>query len=184
MDQEKLKSIIESLLFTSGEPVKVSRLVKITESSKPEVENAILALSNDYASRKSGLVVVRKEKEVQLATNPDNAKYAEQLIKGVLQESLSAAAIEVLSIIAYRGPITRMNIESIRGVSCSYTLRNLLLRGLVTREENPKDARGYIYSISFEFLKNMGLTNLKELPDYENLSNDERIQSVISNQEA
>ncbi|MCX6765620.1 MAG: SMC-Scp complex subunit ScpB [Candidatus Moranbacteria bacterium] len=180
MEINKLKSIIESLLFVSGEPVKLSRLAKITQALKPEVENALMMLSAEYSTKKSGLILVRSGDEVQMATQPDNAQFVKQLIRGELQESLSSAALEVLSIVAYRGPITRSEIESIRGVNCTYTLRNLLLRGLVRREENPKDARGYIYQISFDFLKVLGMDDVKKLPDYERLSSDERVQSIIT----
>src|SRR4030042_2869575 len=135
MEQDKLKSIIESLLFISGEPAAVSRLAKIAGVPKAEVENAAMVLSGEYESQGRGLRIIKKGDEIQLASNPENAGFAEQLVKGELQESLSPAASEVLSIIAYRGPITRAGIEAIRGVNCTSTLRNLLLRGLVDREE-------------------------------------------------
>lgn len=181
MEQEQLKSIIESLLFISGEPVKISRLAKISGAPKPEVENAVMALAADYSSRKRGMILMRNGDEAQMASSPDNAKFTEQLIKGELQESLSPAALEVLSIVAYRGPVTRIGIESIRGVNCSYTLRNLLLRGLVVRQENPKDARSYIYEISFDFMKHLGIDDIKKLPEYESLARDSRIQSITDN---
>lgn len=180
MEPDKLKSIIESLLFVSGEPVKIMKLAKIAEVHKAEAENAIMALSGEYESRNRGLRIIKRNDEIQLATNPENAGYAEQLVKGELQESLTPAASEVLSIVAYRGPVTRAGIEAIRGVNCTYTLRNLLLRGLVDREENPKDARSYVYKITFDFLKHLGVNNIKKLPEYENLSKDSRIQSITS----
>ncbi len=181
MEKDKLKSILESLLFVSGEPVMVSRLAKISGAPKAEIENAVMILSGEYESRERGLRIIKKGDEIQLASNPENASFAEQLVKGELQESLSPAASEVLSIIAYRGPITRAGIEAIRGVNCTYTLRNLLLRGLVDREENPKDARSYVYKITFDFLKHLGIDDIKKLPEYENLSNDSRIQSITDN---
>lgn len=179
MEQEKLKSVIESILFSVGEPVKISKLTKITGAARPEVENALMVLSAEYSGQKRGVIILRKEDEVQLATNPENSVFVDQIIKSELQESLSQAALEVLSIIAYRGPITRMDIEAIRGVNCSYTVRNLLMRGLVERIDNPKDNRGYVYKISFDFLKKMGLESAAKLPDYETLSQDERAASVI-----
>ncbi|GBE17100.1 segregation and condensation protein B [bacterium BMS3Abin15] len=179
MNQDKLKSIIESLLFVSGEPIKISRLVKISGAPKPEIENAIMALSSEYESQNRGLRIVKKENQVQMATGPESAPYVQQLIEGKLQEELSTASLEVVSIVAYRGPITRANIESIRGVNCSYTLRNLLMRGLIDRTENPKDARGYVYSISFDFLKKLGIDDVKKLPDHEIMSKDERIDNII-----
>jgi len=182
MELNKLKSIIESLLFVSGEPIKISRLAKISGAPKPEIENAIMALSGEYESQSRGLRIIKKEDRVQMATGPESASYVQQLIEGELQEELSTASLEVLSIAAYRGPITRADIESIRGVNCSYTLRNLLMRGLIDRAENPKDARGYIYSISFDFLKKLGIDDVKKFPDYEIMSKDERMDNIISNQ--
>jgi len=180
MEIEKLKSIIESILFSVGEPVKIAKLVKITGSAKPEVENALMMLSAEYAGANRGLTLLRKEDEAQLATNSENAAFVDQIIKSELQESLSTSALEVLSIIAYRGPLTRTDVEAIRGVNCSYTVRNLLMRGLVERIDNPKDNRSYVYKISFDFLKKMGLESVEKLPDFETLSKDERINSVIA----
>ena len=181
MDKEQLKSIIESLLFASGEPLKIGKISRICATGKPETENAILELSAEYESSGRGLRIIRKNDEAQMATNPQNAPVVEQLIKGELTESLSPAALEVLSIVAYRGPVARSSIESIRGVNSSYTLRNLLMRGLVERKENPRDARAYIYEITFDLLRHLGIDEIKKLPDYETLSKDGRVDSIIEN---
>jgi segregation and condensation protein B len=180
MEQEKLQSIIESILFLSGESLKISRISKIAGASKAEIENAILALQNEYSLGQRGLVILKKEDEVQLATNPENAPFVEQLVKGEMQEALSRAALEVLSIVAYRGPLTRSEIEAIRGVNSSYTVRSLMLRGLMERIENPNDSRGYLYKISFDFLKKLGIDSVEKLPDFEALSKDERIDSILN----
>jgi len=183
MEQEKLKSAIESLLFMNGEPMKLAQLVKITGAPKPEVENALMILSGEYGSGNRGLMIIKKGDEIQMATNPENSAYIEQLVANELQGPLTQAVLEVASIIAYRQPITRAEIEAIRGVNSSYTLRNLLMRGLVERSDNPRDSRGYIYGISFDFLKKLGMENIKNLPDYEELSKDKRIDSIIGSQE-
>lgn len=180
MEIERTKSAVESVLFISGEPMKISKISKIIEVSKEDVENALMLLSGDYSSQKRGIVILRKEDEVQMATNPDNAEYVDKVVKSDLQEALSNASLEVLSIIAYRGPISRTEIEAIRGVNCTYTLRNLLMRGLIERIDNPKDLRGYVYKISFEFLKKLGIDNVNKLPDFDNLSQDSRVDSVIN----
>lgn len=161
----------------------ISKLAKITNTHKAEVENAIMVLSGDYSANKRGFSLIKKDDQVQLATNPENAEYVSQLVKGELRGSLSQAALEVVSIIAYRGPLTRAEIEAIRGVNSTYTLRNLLMRALVERIENPKDARGYLYQISFDFLKALGLQKVADLPDFENLSKDERAELIIKNAE-
>jgi len=182
MEQEKLQSIIESILFVSGEPIKKSKLLKILsgEVKAEDIEKTLSTLSEKYSDNKSGLMLLTKGEEIQLVSNPENAQYVENLVKNELQDSLSNAALEVVSIVAYRGPISKSEIEAIRGVNCSYTLRNLLLRGLIERNDNPRDSRGYVYSISFDFLKKLGVDDVKKLPDYGTLSVDERINSIIN----
>lgn len=181
MEPNQLKSAIESLLFISGEPVKIGKIAKICATGKPEIENAILEISAEFESANRGMRIIRKNDEVQMVTSPQNSVFVEQLVKGELQENLSAAALEVLSIVAYRGPVTRAAIESVRGVNCSYTLRNLLLRGLIERKENPSDARAYIYAVTFDLMRQLGIDELKKLPDFETLSSDGRIDSIIGN---
>jgi segregation and condensation protein B len=114
-----------------------------------------------------------------MATKPENAAHVEAFTKSALTESLSKAALEVLAIIAYRAPVTRAEIDAIRGVNCSFTLRNLLLRGLIEREGNPDDSRGYIYRPAFRFLEVLGLSKTSELPDFEALSQDERLTMIL-----
>lgn len=178
MEQEKLISVIESILFVSGEPTKKAKLAKILSVEKDALENILALLTEKYQASTSGLTLIIKGEEVQIVSNPENAQFVESLVKNELQDSLSSAALEVVSIIAYRGPISKAEIEAIRGVNCSYTLRNLLLRGLIERNDNPRDSRGYVYVISFDFLKKMGLDDVKKLPEYDILSVDSRIDSV------
>jgi segregation and condensation protein B len=181
MEVEKIKSSIESILFMSGDAVSLVRIMKVVAAEKDEIESAIASLQEEYATRKSGLTILRKEDEIQMATSPENSELLNQLVKSEIQENLSKSSLEVLAIVAYRGPITRVEIEAIRGVNCSFTLRSLLMRGLVERIGNPKDSRGYLYKISFDFLKKLGVESVSKLPDFENLSKDERIDSIIAN---
>jgi len=177
-----LKSVIESLLFVSGEPIKVSKLAQIIGLGSGEIESAIEELSAQYSASSSGLMLIAKGGEVQLVSASENAEFVESLVKNELEGPLSSAALEVLSIIAYRGPISKAEIEAIRGVNCSYTLRNLSMRGLAERVNNPKDARGFVYSVSFDFLKKLGIEKVENLPEYGTLSVDERINSIIEKQ--
>lgn len=176
MEKDKLMSVIESMLFVSGEPLKKRKLVKILEQDNDLIEECIIALQEKYSQSESGLKLLINADEVQLVSDPDNSIYVENLVKNEMQDSLSNSAMEVVSIIAYRGPISKPEIEQIRGVNCAYTLRNLLLRGLIVRNDNPRDTRGYVYTISFDFLKKMGIDDVKKLPDYATLSVDERIK--------
>jgi segregation and condensation protein B len=97
------------------------------------------------------------------------------LAKSELQEGLSKAALEVLAIVAYLAPVARAQIDAIRGVNSHFTLRNLSLRGLLDRSGNPKDARGYVYEPSMNFLTTLGLNNIEKLPNYTALRHDERL---------
>ena len=180
MEQDKLISVLESILFVSGEQVKKTKLLKILEVKKEELDEAIRILGEKYLAPQSGLSLIEKGEEIQLVSRPENADVIEILVKAELQDSLSNAAMEVASIIAYRGPISKTEIEAIRGVNCAYTLRSLLLRGLIERNDNPNDTRGYVYVISFDFLKKLGVENVKKLPEYDILSVDTRINSIIS----
>lgn len=160
-----LISIIETILFTYGEPMSLEKLAKITKAKKEEVHEALSALAREYEGR--GLAILKKGDEYQLGSNPAYANYIEELVKSEFSEELSKAAIETVAIIAYKGPVTRAQIEYVRGVNSSFTLRNLLMRGLIERVENPKDARSYLYRVSFDFLKHLGLTRLEDLPQYD-----------------
>lgn len=173
-------SALESLLFLSGEPITFARLAKALGRDEASVRKDAAALAEKHAADPaSGLMLVSNDASVRLATKPENAAAVEALTKSALTETLSKAALEVLSIIAYRAPIRRSEIEAIRGVNCSFTLRNLLLRGLIDREGNPSDARGYVYAPSLRFLETLGLPDIASLPDYASLSQDERLTVVL-----
>jgi segregation and condensation protein B len=179
MEKSNLKSVLESLLFVSGEPVKIGKLAKICNTAKNDIEAALLELDEEFQKEERGLSVIRKDDSVQLATNPKNSEYVNQMVSGELNADLSRSSLETLSIIAYKGPVTRSQIEAIRGVNCSYVLRGLLMRGLAERRE-ASDIRGYIYEISFDFLKRLGISSVENLPDWENLSKDEKVEEILS----
>lgn len=179
MTDAHLISALESLLFVSGEPLTLGRLAKTLKIDSGEVAAHIQTLTEKYArDPSSGLQLIAKDNSIKLATKPENSSFISALTKSMLQENLSQAASEVLAIIAYRAPITRGEIETIRGVNCSFTLRNLLLRDLIERQGNPADARGYVYLPTFKFLESLGLQNIAALPDYETLSQDERLKMI------
>lgn len=145
----------------------LSRLAKAAGAPKGEVESALHELQAEYRER--GINLISNGGEWQFVTHPRAKEAVERFLSGELADELSRAGLEVLAIIAYQGPVSHAAIDYIRGVDSSFSLRNLLIRGLVTREENPKDRRSYLYRISTEFLKHVGLTRLEELPNYDTL---------------
>ena len=109
--------------------------------------------------------------KVQLVASPYSIEAVKKLIKSDFEEDLSSAALETLAIISYRGPISRAAIENLRGVNCSFILQSLAIRGLIDRKNNPEDGRSYVYSVTFDFLKHLGLTKLEDLPNFNELKN-------------
>lgn len=165
-----LKSAIESMLFSIGEPISIEKLAKTLDVDKDLIKNTVQELEKDYETENRGLRILMKNEEIQLVSAPANSRYMEKLIKDELQEELTPASLEALAIIAYKGPLTRAEIEEIRGVNSSFILRNLLIRGLIERKGHPEDSRAYIYEISFNFLRKLGLKSIEELPDYKKLT--------------
>lgn len=166
-----IKQALESILFLQGEPISVEWLSKLLGGKKEQVARALEELREDYKER--GIVLLEKGGYWQLGTNPASHDAVEKFVKSEFTGELTKAALETLAIVAYKGPLTRAEVEYIRGVNSSFIMRNLLMRGLLARKENPKDARSFIYEISFDFLKYFGLTRLEELPQYQELSRKE-----------
>ena len=156
--------IIETLLFVADHPVAVSELVKTVEVSKGQIEKALDHLAEFYQQR--GLRLQRNGSRVQLVTASEMADYVERFLGLSLSTKLSIAAMESLGIIAYKQPITRPEIEAIRGVNCDGVLRTLLSKGLI-EEVGRLNTVGHPiqYGTTFEFLQYFGLDSLTALPE-------------------
>lgn len=163
---QELVNKIEAVLFIYGEPLSVAQLQKILQIKKEEAERGIEDLKNRLVSH-SGLTLINVDDKFQLATKPDFADLLQQIVQQETREALTPAALETLSLIAYAGPIARSTIDYIRGVNSSFILRNLLIRGLVTRQTDPNRANVYLYQTSFDLLKHLGLQNIESLPEYQ-----------------
>ncbi|HHX58811.1 MAG TPA: SMC-Scp complex subunit ScpB [Candidatus Moranbacteria bacterium] len=170
-------SQIEAILFAAGEPVAKSKLATFLKLKEKELRSFLKELSDFYESQKSGLAIVQTKKQVQLVSAPKQGRLIADFLKKELHEPLSPSALEVLSIIAYRGPITHSGIEEIRGANSSFILRNLSIKGLIERKENPLDSRSYVYEVSLDFIKALGLGEVGELPDFEKLSQEEKSET-------
>lgn len=181
MKEEKktLAARMESVLFLHGEPVKKQRLAEILGVDGEAVGEAVATLRKRHDSEDSGLTVLEHDDAVEIATAPGNATTVEAFVSAEREATLGKATLETLSVIAYRGPVTRAEIDSIRGVNSSFALRALLLRGLIGREQNPLDTREYRYTASFRLLELLGVSSVADLPDYDSLSVDERLKTAL-----
>ena len=160
-----IKKQLESILFLHGESVSVKKLASVTKTSKKEVEEILLVLQKEYETR--GIHLIQKDEEWQMVTSSESKNVLDDLVKEEFSENLSRAALETLAVVAYKGPLTRAEIDFIRGVNSVYSLRNIMMRGLIEKKENPKDGRSHIYSITIDFLRHFGLTHFKDIPRYE-----------------
>jgi len=161
-----LAAIVESLLFVADAPVPVSQLAEAAECEARDIEAALESLAEDYANR--GIRLQRKANRVQLVSVPQAAPYIERFLGLSLSGKLSAAAVETLAIIAYKQPVTRPQIEAIRGVSSDGVLRTLISKGLI-EEVGRLETVGHpvLFGTTFEFLQYFGLDSLEALPPFE-----------------
>ena len=166
MDLEEAKAILESILFVADEPVSIAQLADTLQVKRSLVKKAARSLADDYLAR--GLRVQFKGEKVQMVTAPDMAPFVERFLGLQHSGALSAAALETLAIVAYQQPITRPEIEDIRGVNCQGVLKNLMARGLIEAVDRLDTVgRPIVYGTTFEFLQYFGLANLGELPKLE-----------------
>ncbi len=163
---DNLQAKLEALLFVYGEPVKIKTLAEKLNSSNSDLEIAINQLKTDLEAENRGLSLTILEDRVQLTTKPSLGVLVGKIIKDEFDSELTVASLETLSIVAYLGPCSRAEIDYIRGVNSSFILRNLTIRGLVERKQDPHRANAFIYNTSFDFLKHMGLSSVESLPDY------------------
>ncbi len=161
---------LEALLFSEGGPVARKKLAQLLSCTPDELESAIA----DLIQRKEGSVlsVIATAQDVALAVSPEAAPTVKAAFERELGEQIGDAGLEVLSIVLYRGPSTRAQIDYIRGVNTSWTIRTLAARGLLERVPNPKDAREYLYQPTVELLAHLGVRSAQELPDYAKISSE------------
>ncbi len=169
-DELKLESKIEAILFFKAEPVTISKLSEILSCSKSEIEKAIIDLKQSLNGR--GLTIIENNDEVTLGTSKLISSLIEKLTKDELIKDLGKAGLETISIILYQGPISRAEIDYIRGVNSQFVIRNLLIRGLIEKVDNPKDQRSFLYRATINLMSHLGISNFSELPDYESVKND------------
>ena len=170
MEINNLEKQIEAVLFWKGEPVSIKKLSQTLAKTEEEILASLKNLESSLSTR--GIVLVTKEDEVTLATSKETSDLIEKLTKDELVRDLGKAGLETLSIIIYQGPLTRAEIDYIRGVQSTFILRNLMIRGLVEKVPNPKDQRSFLYKPTFEMLSFMGVAKIEDMPNYREARNE------------
>ncbi len=158
---------IEAMLFFKTEPVSSLDLAKMLGVSEEEILNGIKILEEKLEGR--GVCLLKKGESFMLGTASEMSPVVEELIKEELNRDLGKAWLETLAIVLYRGPILKSEIDYIRGVNSGFILRNLLVRGLIEKEQN-KAGRGFIYKPTFDLMQYLGVTEVQKLPDFNEIN--------------
>ena len=169
-----------ALLFASGEPLEKKHLAKLLDIKESEVKHVLKALTDSL--KNSGVVVVETDTEVELRTAPEASVIVKKLRESELARDLGKASLETLAVIAYQTGTTRGEIDWVRGVNSSASLRTLLMRGLIEGREDERDKRRIRYSLTTEALAHLGIASAAQLPRAEELSG--AAQAVIDTEAA
>ena len=164
----EIEQIIEAILYVAGEPVALRDLARALEQDDAQILSAVRRLESYYDDNMRGLRLKRFGGHIQLATRAEYAPYIERLLQPIQKQSLTQAALETLAIVAYRQPVTRLDLEAVRGVKCDYSLQSLMNKNLV-KELGRKETIGrpILYGTTDAFLSHFGLHSLDDLPDPE-----------------
>lgn len=166
MEQAKAEAVIEAVLFTMGESVEIGRLADLIEEDIRTTKKIIKAMQEKYAAPESGIALVQYDNAVQLCTKAEMYEYLIKIAKNTKRVTLTDTVMETLSIIAYKQPVTRMEIEGVRGVNCDHAINKLLEYDLIC-ELGRLDAPGrpLLFGTTEQFLRTFGVSNLDELPE-------------------
>ena len=178
MDKEKLINVLEAILFASGKEVEIDFLLEKLQISRVAFEKALKSLQDKY-SGDCGINVIKFKNKLQFATNPKYIDDVAEVLNPIREKELTKAMLETLSIIAYKQPITRLEIEEIRGVDCTYAVQTLSKMNMI-EVVGKKDAVGnpLLFGTTDEFLKRFSLSDLSDLPSFESLT--DRIQTIAT----
>jgi len=164
----QLKSQILSILFVASKPVSIKEMTDVLEITEDELKQALSELVTE--NFQAGIIILAHNNKLQLSSNPDNSSVVKKFLSLELREKLSDAALETLAIVLYKQPVSKAEIESIRGVNSQYTLRQLLMRGLIEKLASSTDRRSQHYKTTLEFMQHFGIKDIKDLPDFEELT--------------
>ncbi len=166
MERQKEKAVLEAILFTMGESVEVERLASVIEEDKKTTRQLLLELKEEYEGKECGITLMELEDSFQMCTRAEMYEYLIKIAKTPRKYVLTDTLLETLSIVAYKQPITRAEIEKIRGVSCDHAVNRLVEFGLIS-EVGRMDAPGrpLLFGTTEEFLRSFGVKYLEELPE-------------------
>ena len=166
LDLKERVGIVEAILFVTGNAVEKKEICRAMELTEGELEETLDALESGYDFDRRGLRLLRFGAHVQLATRPDYAPYVEKLLQPVQKQSLSQAVMETLAVIAYRQPVTKAEIEQVRGVKCDYSVQSLVSKGLI-EEVGRKETLGrpILYGTTDAFLRHFCISSVADLPE-------------------
>ena len=170
MTKEKVKSVLESLMFVLGEPVEARTAAELLNMQTSDIVKIFRELSLEYEDRGSGIRIREMDKSFQLCSNAENDDYIQKLCTPVKERRLSQSSLEVLAIIAYKQPVTKTQIDSIRGIRSDRVIESLMKRGLIEeRGRSTSIGRPYLYGTTKYFLQLFGFETLSELPEIEDI---------------
>ncbi|MCG8540952.1 MAG: SMC-Scp complex subunit ScpB [Clostridia bacterium] len=168
MEEKEIKSIIESILFVWGEPLDIKQLAKVLELPKEKIKQYIYELNSEFEEQYRGIKIIEVNNCFQLATRLENHPYIEKMCVTSQNRGLSQPTLEALAIIAYRQPITKYEIEAVRGVKCDKPIGTLMDRELIEiKGKLEKTGRPNIYGTTDTFLRAFGFKSLDDLPEVE-----------------
>ncbi|MFH0951892.1 MAG: SMC-Scp complex subunit ScpB [Patescibacteria group bacterium] len=170
---------LESLLFIATKPLLLKKIAELCQASESDTTAALAELEKTLNEDDHGIHLLNIGNKYQLVTNPNNSKLVAEYVKSELTGELTRPALETLTIIAYRGPIVKSELDIIRGVNCSLILRNLMIKGLIEGEEI-KEQQIMVYNVTFDFLRYLGVNSTKELPDYDKLSSSDVLTKLLN----
>jgi len=179
-EEGSLKGRIEAILFVAGEAVRAEDLAKALNITPPELEDALAELRDEYDFAQRGFCLKRFGHQVQLATRALYSTDVVRLLQPVQKQSLSQAVMETLAVVAYRQPVTKAEVEQIRGVKCDYSIHSLVTKNLIT-EVGRKDTLGrpILYGTTEEFLSHFGLEALEDLPPMPDINGEEKLDGPV-----
>jgi segregation and condensation protein B len=174
-----LESKIEAILFYKNEPLKIKKLSEILGESESNIKESIKKLSEQLENR--GICIIQNDDEVALAVSIQNKDIIDKIALDELSKDIGKAGLETLAIILYKGPISRREIDFIRGVNSTFIIRNLTIRGLVEKDANTENQRVPRYKATINLLAHLGIRNIEELPEFAILNS--KAKEVIQEQQ-